>query len=226
MPCSWQELSEGLAFMSQLCHVPPNTSGGTLSKIPLVRFRSSQPHLLFWPLMKWPVLCKSRWCSLIASKLHASWFQSRGFSDMPCGMATGLLPALTHVQLGSTALYVLWGQMLTNGMGLEVADVQICLLSSLAGKFSEDPMESSNQSLQCWSTQYTSLCWFPFLPISLPSSLTPAPRIIFPIKLLTQKFLSWALLLGKHRLFNLSVPQVIICKIGNICVNFTRFVWM
>lgn len=67
------------------------------------------------------------------------------------------------------------------------------------------PWDQATSLLQCWSTHYISFCWFSFLPISLPLSLTSAPGIIFPVKLLTQKPFSWALLLGKHRLFNLCV---------------------
>ena len=101
----------------------------------------------------------------------------------------------------------------------------ICLLSSLHGKFSEDPMGPSNWSsamlvnlvhklvLVSFSSHFT-----PFVPHSCPQNS------IFIIKLLTQRLLPWALLLVKHRLFNLSVSPLIICDIRNMYIHFTRFV--
>lgn len=78
--------------------------------------------LLFWLLMRWPGPCKPRWRNLTVSKPHASWFQSWGFSDVPCGISTGPVSSLTHVQLGRMALNVLWGKLWAMEWGLGVAD--------------------------------------------------------------------------------------------------------
>ena len=96
---------KGFAFILQFCHVPPNTSGETLSKRVLVHFKNSQPHLLFWSLMRWSVPCQSIRCSPIGSKLYVSWFLSWGFSDMPCSVATGLSSQLLYLEVQSFMCY-------------------------------------------------------------------------------------------------------------------------
>lgn len=87
------------------------------------------------------------------------------------------------------------------------------------------PWDEATSFPPCLSTQYAISCWFPSLLISLPFSLTPVPRIPFPHLSYSPRIICLGLCFMWNIDYLISVSQLIY-KIRNMCVYFTRFVWV
>ena len=175
--------------------------------------------------MRWPVPCQSIRYSLIASKPYVSWLLSWSFSDMPCSMATGLISALSFCTWKYKTSCAM-GQTLTNGMGVG-GSWCINLPSVFSdGKFSDNLMESNNQSFIMLVHNTHSCVGFISFPLhSLHPSLLPlgsfsqlsySPKS-FCFRLCFRESIDYLISLF---LRSLSVKQAVCCcSVDQLCLN-------